>query len=142
MIRKAELNDLFEISNIEREELGESLGVDFLTNELTLNKDSLYFVYTIDETLIGYIGFRIYDEEAEMMNFVITKKHQNKGYGTDLLNYFIKISKIYNISRISLEVRETNTKAIKFYKKHNFVKTRVKNNYYKNEDAFVLYKEV
>jgi len=45
-----------------------------------------------------------------------------------------------NVREIFLEVRKSNTEAIKFYDKFNFKKMRERSSYYKNpvEDALVL----
>lgn len=142
MIRKAELTDIFNISKMEAAVLGSTLGVDFFYNELSLNDMARYYVYTINDEIVGYVGFRLYDNEAEMMNFVINHDYQNKGYGQELLDYFLAYIKTYPIYKISLEVRKSNKKAIRFYIKNGFTKSHNKKNYYMNEDAYVYIKEV
>lgn len=142
MIRRANINDIFAIAKTENEVLGFTLGTDFLYNELSASDIAHYFVYELNKEIIGYVGFRIYDNNAEMMNFVIGKHYQNHGYGQAMFDYFIEYSKVYQINFITLEVRKSNKKAIRFYTRNGFTKSYVKENYYKNEDAIVYLKEV
>lgn len=142
MIRKMIISDIVKVTQIESKVLGNTLGIDFLYDELNVNPFAHYFVYLINNEIIGYIGFRIYDDSAEMMNFVINTNHQNQGYGQELFDYCLEYITNLNVKNISLEVRKSNTKAKRFYTKNGFLKAYTRKNYYENEDALVLMKEV
>lgn len=142
MIRKMTLNDIFKVSEIEKIVLGNTLGVKFLFDELSVNPFSQYFVYEINSEVVGYVGYRVYDDVAEMLNFVIDDKHQNQGIGQELFDYSLEHISKMNVKSISLEVRKSNTKAKRFYLKNGFEKSYVRKNYYENEDALVYIKGV
>lgn len=142
MIRKTTINDINEIIKLEKEELKTTLGELFLLEELENNLNSLYLTYDFNKEIIGYIGYRINDDNAEMMNFVFKKNYQNKGYGQELFDYSVQCLKKENVKTIVLEVRKSNTKAKRFYLKNEFKKIYVRKMYYDNEDALVYMKEV
>lgn len=134
MIRKAKLEDIHAIYKLEMNVLKQSLGESFLLSELELNPFSVYYVVENNKEIIGYLGLRVIDNNAEMLNFVIKKEHQNEGYGTKLLDNAILEN---NLQEISLEVRKSNKQARRFYEKRGFLKSHIRENYYENEDGIV-----
>lgn len=142
MIRKATINDIFSLDKIESEVLTNTLGINFLLNEIENNDFAHYFVYELNKEIIGYIGVRIYDDICEVFNFVVKKNYQNQGYGKKLFNYLLQFIKDFNVETISLEVRKSNKAALRFYYKNDFIKSHIRKNYYLDEDAIVLIKEV
>lgn len=142
MIRKMELNDIFFVSKIEKEVFGNTLGEKFLFDELTINPFSHYFVLEENKIIIGYIGYRVYDENAEVLNFLIDSEYQGVGNGQSLFDYTLDYIINLGVKVVSLEVRKSNTKAKRFYLKNGFIKSHIRKNYYENEDALVYIKEV
>ncbi len=142
MIRKATINDVFNLDIIEKEVLTNTLGVNFIFNEIENNPIAHYFVFDLNNEIIGYIGSRIYDDVCEVFNFVVKKAYQKQGYGQELFNHLLAYIKPMNVKTISLEVRKSNKTALRFYYKNDFLKSHVRKNYYLIEDAIVLIKEV
>lgn len=142
MIRKAIVEDVFILDEIESEVLTNTLGVNFLFNEIQNNDIAHYFVYELNKEIIGYIGVRIYDDICEIFNFVVKQKYQNQGYGLKLFKHLLNYTKILNVKTISLEVRKSNKAALRFYYRNDFYKSHIRKNYYLVEDAIVLIKEV
>jgi [ribosomal protein S18]-alanine N-acetyltransferase len=142
MIRKTKINDIYELVNLEKMVFEQSLGESFLYDELMLNPFAHYFVLETDNQIIGYIGFRAIDDQAEMMNFAINPNKQKQGNGSKLLNYSIEYLQNLGVKKISLEVRVSNENAIKLYEKNGFIKSHTRKNYYEKEDAYVYIKEV
>lgn len=143
MIREMIHSDIISIVNLEEKIFKESLGYNFLYNELKFNPFQKYFIYEINKELIGYIGLRIYDEEAEILNFLINDKYQNKGYGKRFLKFVISYLKTRKIKTVTLEVSVLNKKALKLYQKLNFEIVLIKPKYYKDKsDAYLLKRNV
>lgn len=142
MIRKTEVKDIFYITKIEKKVFKTTLGEKFLLQELTDNPFSHYFVYEKEKVVIGYIGFRIIDDQAEMMNFVIDPDYQNEGLGSELLEYSLNYLQEKHVRTITLEVRKSNKKAQYVYEKYGFKISHIRKKYYENEDGYVLVKEV
>jgi ribosomal-protein-alanine N-acetyltransferase len=142
MIRKAEVKDIFYIVKLEKKVFNQSLGEKFILQELIDNPFSHYFVYESGKEVIGYIGFRVYDDQAEMMNFAVLPDHQNEGLGTELLNYTINYLLNLKVKMMTLEVRKSNKKAQHIYEKLGFKVSHIRKKYYENEDGYVCIKEV
>ena len=142
MIRKAIPSDIFHMVKLEKSAFKTTLGEKFLLQELNDNPFSFYYVYVLNKTVIGYIGFRVYDDQAEMMNFVVSNDHQDEGYGSQLLSYCLDELEKKDVKTISLEVRKSNKKAQHVYEKMGFKLSHIRKKYYENEDGYVLVKEV
>lgn len=90
--------------------------------------------------LIGYINFSIIYERVELNYICIKKEYRNKGFGKELMKYFIEFCN--NVSNITLEVNVNNIAAIKLYESFGFEKIAIRKNYYNNDDAILMKKEM
>lgn len=142
MIRKAVFKDIFEIVALEKKVFNRTLGENFLYEEFALNPFGFYFVYELNKMIIGYIGFRAIDKNAEMMNFAIDPDYQGQGYGDQILVYVLDFLQNQGVNTFVLEVRRSNERARALYEKYGFQQSHLRKNYYENEDAIVYMKEV
>lgn len=114
--------------------------------ELTKNPYSYYFKMLNTEQgseFVGYIGFWILFEKAEITKVSIVKKYQGKKLSTILLEDAIKRILLANCENITLEVRVSNQTAIHLYKKFDFKIVAIRKRYYENgEDAYLMLKEL
>lgn len=144
-IRLLEIQDIKKVVELEETYLFETLGEEMLKSELARTDQKTiegvrFYVITLDNQVIGYIGRSYFLEEAEVLNFVIDGAFQHQGFGQLLFDYMIE--KMPGVKKITLEVRKSNQKAINFYKKNGFQEIFVRKAYYKNgEDAILLLKE-
>jgi RimJ/RimL family protein N-acetyltransferase len=91
--------------------------VDEYFNGMINNTDYHYMVSVEDKT-IGHISLIKHDNIWHEIQIVIgEKEYWGKGYGTEAIKLMINKAKILNITKIFLEVRPTNTRAIKAYEK-------------------------
>ncbi|MFX1268679.1 MAG: GNAT family N-acetyltransferase, partial [Promethearchaeota archaeon] len=79
-------------------------------------------------------------DRMNIINFLINKKNQNKGYGSYLLTKTLEIvKKVSGIKKIVLNVKTKNRAAIKLYEEFNFRIIRKIENYYRNqENAYLM----
>jgi ribosomal-protein-alanine N-acetyltransferase len=140
-IRRAKLDDIIDIVKLEHTVFQESLGETFLYDELSLNPFARIYIIEDEDGFAGFIGVRV-DDQAEMMNFAVIKEKQHRGYGTRLLQHVLNELRLEGINQLSLEVRKSNMIAQTFYEKMGFVKSHIRKDYYKTEDAIVYIKEV
>lgn len=140
MIRAMILSDIVDIEKLEIIVFKETLGKKFFDNELNLNPFAKYFVYEINKEIVGYIGSRVYDDSIEILNFLVSPTYQRKGLGKELLDYLL--NSFNEIKIVTLEVRKSNKQALAFYNKNGFKLDHIKKQYYNNEDAYFLVKEV
>ena len=103
-----------------------------------------YFAYSLDQEcqpLGYYIGMKVLDE-VTLMDIVVSTEHQGKGLGKSLLQHLIKQCNQNNVQQIWLEVRESNSTAIKLYDNAGFILVEQRVDYYPSakgkEDALIM----
>lgn len=139
-IRQMRQEDIDSVLKLEENHLDSSLGRDHFV--LALDSEySYYLVAEEDNNIVGYISSTI-DEYSEILNFVVDGAYQGNGIGTKLLLNVIDKAIEKKSKSIYLEVNEINVKAISIYLKNGFKKDHIRKNYYKNNDAYVLIKEL
>ncbi|MHA2007139.1 MAG: GNAT family N-acetyltransferase [Promethearchaeota archaeon] len=96
----------------------------------------------IKNNVIGFIiVIRDRKDRANLINFLIDPKFQDKGFGTFLLrNAIERLQRLNEIKKIILNVQVSNSKAIKLYEKFNFKKNPIElRNYYQSgESSFLM----
>ncbi len=107
------------------------------------NKNAFYIVAMSDEDVVGYCGINFVCGEGSITNIAVHPQYRNKGIASTLLEEMIDFAKNKNLEFITLEVRESNIKAIKLYEKYGFLKVGSRKNYYSdnNETALLMTKE-
>ena len=101
------------------------------------------FGLILSNLVIGICVFHIVLDEAQINFFVIDKEYRKKGFGSHLMSYLIKQCKRLNLSKLFLEVSNTNETAERFYSRFNFSTVGVRRNYYKDgSDALLKEKKL
>lgn len=140
MIRKYKKEDINRIVELEKKHLESSLEESFYFNDLN-NPLARHYVFEIDSIIIGFISSVFDGFSLEILNFVIDKAYQSKGYGTKSLASVLDELVPLGLNNVSLEVRASNIRAIHVYEKLGFKTIRVRKEYYKNkEDAYFMQK--
>lgn len=123
--------------------LGKIVNEDFekLFKINNLNRTEKIYVYLYDNKVTGFIHISSNYEIIDILNIVVDPKYEKQGIGTKLINYIIK-NKDTIASKIMLEVREDNLKAINFYQKNHFTIIAKRQNYYKNKDALIMERNI
>ena len=123
--------------------LGKIVNEDFekLFKINNLNRTEKIYVYLYDNKVTGFIHISSNYEIIDILNIVVDPKYEKQWIGTKLINYIIK-KKDTIASKIMLEVREDNLKAINFYQKNHFTIIAKRQNYYKNKDALIMERNI
>jgi ribosomal-protein-alanine N-acetyltransferase len=92
--------------------------------------------------ICGFLVARIIGDEAEILNMAVDPSHRRNGIGSALLTAAISAAQARNAQNIYLEVRESNSAAIGFYRQHGFEKASERRGYYSSptENAVVMKK--
>lgn len=117
-------------------------------NEAKRN-DSISFVAYENGKLIGFLIARLImyenynhlnSSELEIFNLGVAPDYQQTGIASRLLQKLFSEFKPCNTLKVWLEVRESNQKAINFYKSKGFIVKQIRKNFYTNpvENAFVM----
>jgi len=143
VIEKVSLRDLNEIYRLEKKTFkSDSFSRNLLQSLIQANSLFFKLVSSKDsKKLIGYV-ILIKDDEYRfnLINFLIKKKYQNKGYGSLLLKKTLSILKKFpKINKVILNVRITNLRAINLYNKFGFeIIGKIANYYRDNESAYLM----
>jgi len=81
-------------------------------------------------------------ERAEIININVLEEYQNQKIASKLLEYMVNECISHNVKSITLEVKETNIKAIHLYEKFDFSKVAVRRKYYQGIDGILMEKEL
>jgi [ribosomal protein S18]-alanine N-acetyltransferase len=98
-----------------------------------------------DTTLLGFLITRtLPPDEAEILNLAVTPTNRRTGAATKLLQTALAEFAHAHISRVFLEVRESNARAIHFYEQNNFTRGGRRPHYYRDPDetAVLLVREL
>lgn len=144
VIRQMEEKDLDRIMEVEKTAFTTPWSRNSFLLEITKNQLARYFVGEVDGKVVGYGGIWLILDEGHITNIAVDSSHRRLGIGKKILEELIDICKEYEITAMTLEVRETNEAAKSLYKKYGFIEYGIRPNYYAddNEDAIVMWKNL
>jgi ribosomal-protein-alanine N-acetyltransferase len=89
-------------------------------------------------SLIGYVFYQCLFDCAELLQIAIHRDYRNKGFAASLIEQSTCLLNQSTIEYVQLEVRESNTHAIKLYKSLGFALDGIRKNYYPAIDGSKL----
>ncbi|WP_144395444.1 ribosomal protein S18-alanine N-acetyltransferase [Pleionea sediminis] len=89
-----------------------------------------FFVAELDEQIVGHLIVQVILDESHLLNLCLHPRYQGRGLGKQMMQYWLDSSRSQTIHQLLLEVRESNTKALKLYESMGFQKLSVRKNYY------------
>lgn len=126
---KSILQEAPEAANWSEESLGEALSWS----------GGVALVSEADGVVTGFLIGRRVREDGEIFNLGVMASGRHAGQGGALLSAALEEFRTQGVSRVFLEVRESNATGIGFYAKHGFAKTGIRRGYYcEPEEAAVL----
>ena len=87
---------------------------------------------SITNLLVGICVLQVVLDEAQINYFAVKSKFRNKGLGSQLMNYLIKVCENKNVNKLQLEVSNSNVIAENFYRRFDFFTVGIRRNYYKD----------
>jgi ribosomal-protein-alanine acetyltransferase len=111
--------------------------------EVIATKSAVALVSEAEGEAIGFLIGRQAVGEAEILNLAVAKENRRRGEGGALLEAAVKEFRTRGVSRVFLEVRDSNAAAQAFYGKHGFSKIGRREGYYREpfESAIVMEKK-
>ena len=142
-IRKMELADLETITENLETDFDNFWNASIFKQEL-INENSYYLVALVDNKIVGFAGYMLILDEADITNIVVRKDMRNKKIATKLLSELLKtLEPMEKIEVVTLEVNENNIPAITLYENFGFDKVGLRKNYYDNhENAIIMTKKI
>ena len=143
-IRPVKNSDLDQFLLIEEECFINPWNKEQLLYEFNENPINKIFVALDGDKLVGFINYMITFNSATISQLAVTEKYRKQGIATKLCELmFSSFGKNGDdiVEFVTLEVRESNIKAISLYKKLGFDQISVKKNYYADgENAVYMVK--
>lgn len=131
------LEDFENIQDIFTSDFDSFWNPSILKQEL-LCDNSHFIVAKNEDEIIGFAGFKVLLEDADLMNIVVKKSYRNKGVGSLLLKNLMDLFFSFSLVSLYLEVNENNLPAIHLYQKFGFKKIDVRKNYYPNHQNAII----
>ena len=101
-----------------------------------------YYVAVIGKRTVGILGLRDIAGEGEITNVVVEKSERRKNIASLLMETALEKCDELGIKDVTLEVRISNTPAIKLYEKFGFKEEGIRPSFYEKpkEDALIMWR--
>ena len=106
------------------------------------NEHAEFLVVETDGKIVACAGADIFTDAAEIVSFAVDPDRRNQGIGTKLLMSLLEAVKRRGATFVILEVRPSNKTAIRLYEKFGFQIVDREENYYFDEDAWIMAREI
>lgn len=108
----------------------------------TQNPNAVFLAAVEGEKLLGYCGMHFAAGECYMDNVAVFPAHRREGVGEALVSALLEEAKRAGGEFLSLEVRPSNTGAVRLYEKLGFSEVGRRKNFYAQprEDALLMTK--
>ena len=109
--------------------------------EEAANERTCYLLALDGDQVVGYAGTWILDDEAQITNVAVAPAYRGKKVGSELMAELIREAKKRGATRMTLEVRPSNTAALALYEKYGFKDCGRRPHYYldNGEDAVIMW---
>ena len=141
-LRRLALRDLAAIESIERRSYPTPWSRSMFASELAKSSSLSLGAFAGDE-LAGYLIISRYVDAWHVMNVAVAPEHRRHGIASTLLNRLFELTAGDARRGYTLEVRVSNTDAIRLYERLGFQARGLRRGYYTDnrEDALIMWKE-
>ncbi|MGE5676186.1 MAG: ribosomal protein S18-alanine N-acetyltransferase [Mycobacterium leprae] len=106
---------------------------------------TIYLVAREGDRVVAHGGMHVIWDEAHITNIAVRPEYRGRGLGEQMMLELLGRATARGVTRVTLEVRVTNTPARRLYEKLGFVTApgAVRKGYYSDtgEDAIVMWKD-
>jgi ribosomal-protein-alanine N-acetyltransferase len=89
--------------------------------------------------VVGYAGLMVAAGEAHVMTIAVEPEHRGRGIGTRLMLAVTRSGLDAGAEHLTLEVRDSNERALRLYERFGFRPVGMRRNYYRDGDAVVMW---
>lgn len=133
-------SDLIEVVAMEEEIFPQPWTREDFLHSIIMDTD-IYLVVEENNEIIGYCGLWGVAGEGQINNVAVKEGYQSQGIGFYMLSQLISKGKRKGLKSFTLEVRESNKKAIALYEKLNFEISGIRKEFYNKpeENALIMW---
>ncbi len=144
IVRLATMADAVRILDVVNSNLDDVFSLDAIEFFLAEWPNGQLIAEDLFGNIVGILcSFRINQSVCSISLFAVDKNHRNQGVGTQLFQSFHTRCYMEGISRIQLELRTSNVKALRFYQRNGFwVAERMENFYSNGGSAYRMAKDI
>ena len=141
-IRRLSLGDLDDVERIEKSAYRTPWSRSMFASELAKPASICLGAFEGDR-LVGYVINSRYVDAWHVMNVAVSPSHQGRGIATQLLEHLFEVTRDDERRGYTLEVRMSNTDAIRLYEKLGFERRGIRRGYYTDnrEDALIMWRD-
>ncbi len=143
-LRRLQLRDLAAVEEIERTSYPTPWSRSMFAGELTKPSSICLGAFDGDTgALLGYLIISRYVDAWHVMNVAVAPEHRRRGIAASLLDRLFELTVGDGRRGYTLEVRVSNTSAIKLYERAGFRARGVRRGYYTDnrEDALIMWRD-
>ena len=143
-LRNLRLRDLAAIERIERRSYPTPWSRSMFAGELTKSSSVCLGAYDGETgALVGYLIISRYVDAWHVMNVAVAPEYRGRGIATRLLEQLFEVTAGDGRRGYTLEVRVSNSSAIRLYEKLGFKARGIRRGYYTDnrEDALIMWKD-
>ncbi len=144
-IRRLALADLEQIDRIERASYPTPWSRSMFAGELAKSSSITLGAFDADapDHLVGYLIVARYVDAWHIMNVAVATAYRRQGIASRLLEELFRITEGDSRRGYTLEVRVSNTDAIRLYERLGFRPRGIRRGYYTDnrEDALIMWKD-
>ena len=142
-LRRLEQRDLDAVEEIERASYPSPWSRAMFAAELRKLSSLAIGAYSEEEGLVGYAFVSRYVDAWHVMNVAVASTCRRRGIATALLERLFEMTATDSQRGYTLEVRVSNTSAIRLYEGLGFEPRGIRRGYYTDnrEDALIMWRE-
>lgn len=142
VVRSMELRDVDAICEIEKLSFKTPWSKESFIEEIKAKERTRYVVAEMGDTVVGYGGMWLIIDEGHITNIAVHPDYRGQKIGKRIVEEMIVVANREGITSLTLEVRMSNTPAIKLYKNLDFKEAGIRKEYYTDtgEDALIMWK--
>ena len=142
-LRRMKESDIPEVARLEKEIFPDPWSEGAISETFEQEQTLLLVAYA-DRKLIGYLILYFVLEEGEIARIAVIPECRRQGVGARMLLELEDLCEDNGITKLLLDVRESNETAISFYTSYGFVQDGVRRNFYSDpqEDGILMSREI
>lgn len=142
-IRRMRREDIADVAEMERKIFTDAWSEKAILETLDQKQTMLLAAYE-DKKLIGYLILYYVLEDGEIARIAVDDSCRRQGVASRMFTELKNLCKDIGVSKLLLDVRESNAAAHAFYEEQGFVRDGIRKNYYADpvENAVLMSFEI